>query len=174
MPTEFSSSPLEPDDGLTSEDIRLVIARLCAASEPPPLPDPTTTQRMLMFDAISEATGASHGEIEKALIAAREEQREARIRETLNELEEPLYRVERPATGSPEPVLSRISTRQYAVSSILDSLPKPDSLRVLHVKIKRETTTPGQLATMIVVYVMMFVAVLAVLIAIVKGMAGPT
>ncbi|MFM9871855.1 MAG: hypothetical protein ACKVQS_00155 [Fimbriimonadaceae bacterium] len=70
--------------------------------------------------AICEATGHSENEIEGVLYDIRRANLASKISERLRELEEPLYRVERPGHSRPDP--SAPALRIAQIDTILDKL----------------------------------------------------
>ncbi len=70
--------------------------------------------------AISEATGHSEHEIESVLLTIRRENMASQISARLRELEEPLYRVERPGHYRPDPVAPALRAQQ--INTILDRI----------------------------------------------------
>src|SRR5690348_14090534 len=75
--------------------------------------------------AVCELTGAAEDEVWDLLERIREEDIEARVVERLRELEEPLYRVERPGFVDDSLTRPLISNRRRILNSVLDQLPKP-------------------------------------------------
>lgn len=72
------------------------------------------------IDSIAEATGHPESEIERVLFEIRRENMASRISERLRELEEPLYRVERP--GHHRPDASAPAIRIAQINTILDRI----------------------------------------------------
>lgn len=78
------------------------------------------------LDAISEATGYSRDHIDHVLQEIRREDMAERVRERLREMEEPLYRVERPTTEKRQDIMLDYFSREATVSTILDKVqPRP-------------------------------------------------
>jgi hypothetical protein len=70
--------------------------------------------------SICEATGHSESEIETVLLAIRRENLASKVSERLRELEEPLYRVERPGHHKPDPSAPALRIQQ--INTILDRI----------------------------------------------------
>lgn len=79
------------------------------------------------IEAICELTGKSENQVLDLIEKVRREDREAELARRINELEEPLYRVERPNSGIyRDPLSWRLpAERTKLFSSILDNVPKP-------------------------------------------------
>ena len=81
---------------------------------------PSDVQVDPTLEAICELTGASRKRVLDLLQDVRRERREAKIAEALIELEEPLYRVERPATEVPHDAIYDLQFRKATTESLLD------------------------------------------------------
>lgn len=82
----------------------------------------TPEQEGASLDAISEATGYSRDHIDHVLQDIRREDMAERVRERLREMEEPLYRVERPTTEKRQDLMLDYFSREATVSTILDKV----------------------------------------------------
>lgn len=75
--------------------------------------------------AVAEATGHSETEIQDLLERLREEDKEIRLARALREMEEPLYRVERPGPTPHDPLAAHFRLRPgQSLSPLLDGLAK--------------------------------------------------
>lgn len=80
--------------------------------------------------AVAEATGRSETEIQELLERLREEDKEIRLSRALREMEEPLYRVERPGPTPHDPLAAHFRLRPgQSLSPLLDSLAKKRRVR---------------------------------------------
>lgn len=105
---------------IDDDELRALLERLHAHLDMP-IEEPQATS--VTIRDVVEATGLSQTDIQRAL----EDLREERLTRVLNELEEPLHRVERPGHTPVDPVSRLRSDRRYgAIRSILDHLPRAD------------------------------------------------
>lgn len=80
--------------------------------------------------AVAEATGHSETEIQELLERLREEDKEIRLSRALREMEEPLYRVERPGPTPHDPLAAHFRLRPgQSLSPLLDGLAKKRRVR---------------------------------------------
>ncbi|MBS1710814.1 MAG: hypothetical protein JSS71_03695 [Armatimonadetes bacterium] len=121
-------------------------------------------------DSICEVTGRSRAEIEGIVLALRREDLAARISGRLRELEEPLYRVERPGHHPPSSVEHILRDRQ--VKTILDKMGQP--LIPKRVKSDQELRNEksSDLLGRIIAYLLTGVVVFIALYAIVQSLAS--
>lgn len=106
---------------LNAGELRTLLERLGEVDlEPPGSEEPTV-------EDVAEALGHEPQFIENMLREQRAIDRESRISEALREMEEPLYRVERPGLNQSDP-MSRHNPihRQRVITTILDHLPRAD------------------------------------------------
>lgn len=102
------------------------------------------------ISAISEATGHSTEEIEEVLIRIRRETLSCKISQRLRELEEPLYRVERPGHHKPDPSAPAIRITQ--INTILDKI-LPESKKTARTRKNLEITATDRIASGIAIFV---------------------
>ena len=137
MPHEFG-----PDEAL-DQRAKVEAEELVALLER--LHDPHSAVEMAVDDHITvqdvaEATGMPVQDVLDALSKVRDDNYEARLAAKLRELEEPMYRVERPGPATADPLSSPISSlRRKDFSSILDHLPKFDPNKILLRRALKET-----------------------------------
>lgn len=120
MEHSFSGGERRHDEAIDPEELGVLLDRLHEVDEVPEGPDHHAT-----VAAVCEATGQSFNRVWEVLEQIRREDMEARLSQRLREMEEPLYRVERP--GFDRDPLSRhtASGRERTFNSLLDKLPKP-------------------------------------------------
>lgn len=127
----------ESENSLTKDEVRAVIIALherMGLSDP--VEEAQAADEVTVTD-IAEAVGLSTSDVENALRRIRGS-REAELAKVLRELEEPLYRVERPGFAPPDPLSRHIPWRaQELNSSILNDVPKP-VIRTVRGKLKKK------------------------------------
>jgi hypothetical protein len=111
------------DAQVSPEELTRLLERLEGLDEP--VSDHAST-----VSAVVEATGYSSRRVWEALQQIRSEDLEARLAAKLRELEEPLYRVERPYNPAEKPLAASYAHRHRILRSLLDDLPRPGEPRV--------------------------------------------
>lgn len=130
------------DDWVSMQELRAVLQVLDADADAPAVQD--VPDDHVSIEAIAEATGLTIRAVELALEEVRRCDQEAELARRIRELEEPLYRVERPGHPPPDPVARTIGSRRQMFSTLLDDLPKVGERP--HRKMKREDTAQERLA----------------------------
>lgn len=108
-------------EDLTPGELRRLLERIDGIDTRQEPPDPHAT-----VTAVCEATGASPHVVIDLLEEIRREDVAQRVSERLRELEEPLFRVERPGPESPSSSSLRYFAREKTLNTILDGLPTVD------------------------------------------------
>ena len=94
--------------------------------------------------AVAEATGHSEAYVQETLERMRDEDLQARLAQTLREMEEPLYRVERPGHTPNDPIMRQFQLRPgESLSPLLDSLAKKSAKKKLTAKKLSDSTDVG-------------------------------
>ncbi|MBX7134612.1 MAG: hypothetical protein K1X67_18235 [Fimbriimonadaceae bacterium] len=128
MPQEFG--PNEELDARAKVEAEELIPLLERLHDPHAVPEVIQEEQVTVQD-VAEATGLPINEVLDALAKVRDENHEARLAAKLRELEEPMYRVERPGPSPVDPLSTLISPiRRKDFSSILDHLPKFDPNKI--------------------------------------------
>lgn len=117
--TQSQSGELHPDESIEAEELRALLERLHAPAPPVEQPDHYAT-----VTAVCEATGHTAEEVWRVLEKLREEDMEARLAQRLREVEEPLYRVERPGKSEDPLSSATLMGRRRMFNSILDTVPR--------------------------------------------------
>ena len=150
---------LSRDESIAPGELGELLHRLQGSELPFDPPDDNAT-----VAAVCELSGVSAHRVWEVLDQIREEDLESRIAEKLRELEEPLYRVERP--GFSRDPLSSVSPfgRRKAFDSVLDRLPRRQHVAPAK-KAEQPThhdTASRWVATLVLVlFLLLFAAVIA-------------
>ncbi len=153
---------------VSPDELRDVLQRLSGVDQGEiPHPDGYVTA-----EAIAEATGYTVESIQEILDHLRDQDRQAELARRLRELEEPIYRVERPGIPPNDPLSTYNPMRRtQMMSDLLDSLPHPD-----RPKVKRKLNIPedrvSKMLTTVVLAIFVVVFVALSLIAVVQGIRG--
>lgn len=138
------------------------------------LHDPHSVAEVALDDHITvqdvaEATGLPVEDVLDALSKVRDENHEARLAAKLRELEEPMYRVERPGPSPIDPLSSLISPiRRKDFSSILDHLPKFDPNKIPLRRSLKET--PHEKSASVVAYAILWIMFFLLLVVVTYGL----
>lgn len=108
--------------------------------------------------AVCEVTGHSPQRVLQILEDIRREDRESRVAERLREIEEPLYRVERPGADTDPLNKPTFANRQRVFQSILDTVPRPEGK--IKVNRKEQVTAQDKLSSWIGMIVVLLVLAL--------------
>jgi len=111
VPQEFSHESTPEFRDIEIEELREVLDELHRELQP----DLSPEQTRVTLEEVAEATGMPLASVEAAVRRVRE----ARMAAVLRELEEPLYRVERPGTPPVDPFMAQRFSRD-TFSSLLD------------------------------------------------------
>lgn len=156
MPQEFSHESTPEFRDIEIEELREVLDELHRELQP----DLSQERARVTLEEIAEATDMPLKSVEDAVRRVRE----ARMAAVLRELEEPLYRVERPGTPPVDPFMTQRFTRE-TFSSLLDRHAEPET----PVKKKAQSKKPLQenltdhLATLVAVLVVVSVILFLIL-----------
>lgn len=121
-------------------------------------------------EAVSEATGLPISQVVEALERLRESDEETRLMRTLRELEEPLYRVERPGNAPVDPLAKHFrASIQGPLFPSLDSLVKQRKKQTMKPKDVYKVT-PGEERTAAAIVILFLAVFIAVVIAAIPTM----
>lgn len=118
VPQEFSHESAPEFRDIEIEELREVLDELHRELQP----DLAADRSRITLEEIAEATDMPLQKVEEAV----QRVREARMAAVLRELEEPLYRVERPGTPPADPFMTQRFSRD-TFSSLLDRHAEPET-----------------------------------------------
>jgi len=154
---------LPVNEELTADEVRRLLERLEgieSAEEP--------TDIFATVNAVCEATGESPALVRQLLDDIRREDLAARVTTKLRELEEPLYRVERPGFETRESATQTYLARQRTLNTILDReiVPKRKPAD------KPAPKTPAERMSALAAFVVLGLTIGMIVLTIVAGMSN--
>lgn len=126
----------------------------------------STVDDAITIEAVCEATGRSANDVYEALLAIRARDYQAELTRRLNELEEPLHRVERAAPKAPNDPLSHlpITKRARVFSNLLDEVQQRNKPIVIRKKSAKDQEFENKQHHTIAMATLVFIAILILLI----------